>query len=241
MKKIIPAIALAVMFMTGVKASVVTYNQGDTLLGFQALTGTGSSTNLVVDLGAFTVGQAINVSFNLNADLTAAYGSGWTNNSSLYWGVFGSDTINDIWASVAHQGTAWKSLGNGNSTPKANLFNAGSTYNADINAVPTQAGSVGVFEGIGETSSWNSYNPGGNAFAYTVSSTLNNGNINALLNQGLDVYSMGPTRSTVGTLVGILNLSTSGAVTTVPEPSTYALFGLGITAVLIGMRRRKLS
>jgi hypothetical protein len=37
----------------------------------------------------------------------------------------------------------------------------------------------------------------------------------------------------------VLNLSSSGQLTTVPEPGTYALFGLGLTALLIAARRRR--
>jgi hypothetical protein len=240
-KKIAVALAMmaaAVTFNNASAQTPVSWVAGDIILGFNADTGsTGAGTNVVFNLGlASNLGA---VSANLGGDLSNVYGTNWYSRTDLTWGVFGADDNKNIWASVASGGTAWKSLGNGNATPKANLYNAGSEYNAKIavNSFDTNT-PVGVFEPISDTYSWNSENPSGNAFGFSVSSILNNGNIVAVPATNLDIYSMNTTRNSVGTLAATLTLSSTGTVSAVPEPSTYALFGFGALLLVVAARRK---
>jgi hypothetical protein len=237
------AIAVAIMAASvalnhaSAQTTPLTWSGGDLLLGFNADGGQGSSTNVVYNLGLASSLGSLNV--NLGGDLSNAYGSNWYSRTDLHWGVFGADDSKNIWASVVTGGTAWKSLGNGNSVPKANLYGAGGNdYNGQIavNNFNTNA-PVAVFENISDTYSWSSFNPTGNAFGFTVGS-INNGLLTGAQTDALDIYSMNTTRSTTGTLVTTLNLSSSGTVTAVPEPSTYALFGFGALLLLVVYRRK---
>jgi uncharacterized repeat protein (TIGR02543 family) len=65
---------------------------GDLILGFQATGGTGQSTNVFYNLGSVgTIKANPNPGFivNLNAELTAAFGSNWYTRTDVYFGAYG--------------------------------------------------------------------------------------------------------------------------------------------------------
>ncbi len=68
---------------------------GDLILGFQATGGTGQSTNVFYNLGSVgTIKNNPNPGFiiNLNAELTAAFGSNWYTRTDVYFGAYGQQS-----------------------------------------------------------------------------------------------------------------------------------------------------
>ena len=93
MNKKLLATAAAVLCGFAVSAHAQA-SYGDLILGFQASSGTGASTDLEIDLGSatqfmnLTAGQSYSIG-NINTDLTSTYGS-WTGDSALQFGVVGT-------------------------------------------------------------------------------------------------------------------------------------------------------
>lgn len=98
MKKFIVAALLAV----GVSGSAFAAGSNDLILGFRATGGVGSSQNLQVDLGSFSMykGQAAGTTVTITNLLTgsafgsntisAIYGSSWNTRADVLWGVAGT-------------------------------------------------------------------------------------------------------------------------------------------------------
>jgi len=66
--------------------------RGDLLLGVQAVSGSGTTTNVLFNLGPAhslrtSPNPTVNPVVNLNAELTAAFGSDWASRNDLYFGV----------------------------------------------------------------------------------------------------------------------------------------------------------
>lgn len=68
-----------------------TFNDADLIIGFQAAGGTGATTNLFYNVGNsydFANGTGnYGLLGNINDDLVATYGSGWSNRTDLYFGA----------------------------------------------------------------------------------------------------------------------------------------------------------
>ena len=144
---------------------------GDILVGFRATGGTGSTKNLVVNIGAATALESATGTVNLgniNADLTATYGSGWATRNNLFWGAVGTvGSFNPIGTNPAK--TVYGSRATFAPWSRAN----GSTHASVTNKVVAlmtafnTASSVGVTHPNGvvqtntDTNSWSSYQPGG--------------------------------------------------------------------------------
>jgi hypothetical protein len=84
----------ATVLVAGIAASVhaQTVTPGDLVLGFSASSGTGSATNLEVDVGAYSsyvsaTGTTTVIS-GLGTDLTSTYGA-WNTDTALSWGIAG--------------------------------------------------------------------------------------------------------------------------------------------------------
>jgi hypothetical protein len=88
---------LTMLVMAGISAAALparagTFLAGDLLLGFRATGGTGSTSNLIVDLGqADTVYRDATSSLtsviDLGAILTTTYGANWADRTDLFWGA----------------------------------------------------------------------------------------------------------------------------------------------------------
>jgi hypothetical protein len=119
----------------------------------------------------------------------------------------------------------------------------GANYNADITAVPTEGGTVGVIMNVGSgtdiaTSTWSGNSPSTQPFAaYSVS-------IENIITGNLDLYSVPNSGSATAifsqALGNNLYVNSSGfiGVAAVPEPSTYALMALGALVLVIACRRK---
>ncbi len=68
-----------------------TFSSADLVIGFQAIGGTGSTTNLFFNLrDSYDLSQnsSLGTVGNINEDLTATYGANWFTRTDLYFGVF---------------------------------------------------------------------------------------------------------------------------------------------------------
>ena len=115
--------------------SSVTYAQGDFLLGFRATGGTGSGSDVLVDLGPGTsfLSSATPVTFdvsNLLGSLNNTYGSGWTNRSDVFWSVSAADASSSstVYITVPEatgtDATPWNGLGTSLQTGVRNKINS---------------------------------------------------------------------------------------------------------------------
>ena len=83
--------------LSSAQATIFTYANGNLILGFQATAGDGSQKNVFFDLGSATGfrdnGNQGSLG-NINATLTAAYGSDWYTREDVYFGVIANLNAN---------------------------------------------------------------------------------------------------------------------------------------------------
>jgi len=192
----------------------------------------------------------------LAADLSATFGSDWYSNTTtgLEFGIAGVQGItltgnasaNTLFISRAE-------TSNGNQT-LAPLRNTNSQQATVVGPISTMAGVLNTgtnssnnpsaqVQSSASTNSWDSY-MGTNAFNYG-----NFGSIEAVISSTssnvIDLYELVPQAGgthTGGTFLGAFQLSSNGTLmfssnannfSSVPEPSTYALFGGGLIALVL--------
>ena len=249
MRNLNKTLAIASLFFTTItvhtKAAPVTWKAGDVILGFESAS---LNKNLLIDIGSG--GNLASLpSINAGADLVTAFGSDWYALSDLKWGAFGiAPDKHTLWGTVASGNSPLLAKSVGVLTTPLNKFNGmGANYNADI---ATEGGTVGVIMNVGSgtdvgTSTWTGNNPSTTPFvAYSVS--IENG-----VTGSLDLYSVPNSGSATAIFSAAnnnaLSLSSSGffgpldvaaVPATLPEPSTYALFGLGALALVVAYRRK---
>jgi hypothetical protein len=207
----------------------------------------GSSVNLELDLGAntlFTTTSTVNLSSDFSlSDLTTTYGSTPTD---LFLGVTGTTgTPTDNIFITSTDGTIPTQKSNQATinnliSPIYGVYNsglAGATGTTD--SLVQGAGGTGTYTGIANNNqSVGTYN---GAFPFTTQAQYSaNGT------EVLDLFSVAK-GSGPATELGTITLTTSGTTESLifqgadasaaPEPSTYALMGLGALA-LLAMRRR---
>lgn len=233
------AMAGAVMITAGAQAST-SYNDGDLFVGFRDLT---SQKGYLVDLGAYTQFTdpltfntlSFGGSSTIGADLTAQFGSGWATSGTLQWGIFANSDGDGIFLGSRLAGVAaW-------GTP--NDASAGFSASG-INTV-----AIGFLSGATTTASSNTADAGfqtstaGGTYWYGVNQSPNfssaspfsGAGIEAGISQSLALYELAGSTPTVK--LGTLQIDSTGAITAVPEPSTYLLFGIGALLLVISYRR----
>lgn len=263
------------------------YTDGDLVLFFQSGTNT-----LYVDLGnAATVfrGAATGADvtsilnmININTELNAAFGAGWTTATDLYMGL------------AAFNGTAANGNGLANGDPLRTLYvsqarDAAGSVGAANSAGYTVLGDTAMSTGATRMQSMISpfKNAGtGTLYLNTTASSIDDQNPISMGNQdtafgifaggvqqvgtaglfassfgevsnvefALDLYRIEARNNIAGqvgqgealrtgTYEGTITLDSAGNVSflSVPEPSTYAMVGLGLAAALFMIRRRKFA
>ena len=223
-------------------AAPVTWVTGDVILGFEDAA---HSKNYLYDLGAgstfaSSVFAGTFSSVNLNADLANVFGGDWATNAStgVSYGVFGLPSSKAIvYGSVATGNTAPVLKASGALSTTLSHYNAlGLGYNTDL-TIPAQTWTLGVSQIVGTApdtgfATWSGNSPSVQPFAtYNVS-------FENLVSGKIDVYG---TTGILSTLEGTMQISQAGVfgvVAAVPEPSTYALCGLGAIAMIVAYRRK---
>jgi hypothetical protein len=233
-----------------------TYSDLDAILGFRVLAGTGSGFEGMIDLGAVSQFTA-NTSFTLSLGsvgtfMTNNFGSDWFTRSGqvgktdIQWGVVATDNStsfsNDLWSTrnPAVRSTPWNSAFD-QAQPSNDIAAVGSDFNAGggVAAGTTSAKKLAS----SNANSWTNYQPGGGhgTISFQFFNPTNEGNTSTVL--AFDDVAAGSTNA--GTKLGTFTWNSDGTVvwngaTAVPEPSTYAMFGLGTVLVgLIVLRRHR--
>ena len=246
--------ALAAAVLGGSTAMAqLNYTTGDLILAFGK---SGTSTDLLVNLGSIANYQAFpaSYSFDLSSILTTTYG-GMT---GVKWSLFGVNDLgnnpspgitqgdaNTVWASSTTQNRTVP----GNDTTDAFLVSPFNQINTLINTSLAAPSLTGI-------------SIAGTSGAATVSSSVVDGYSSQMINysgspgmlDGTWAYNIMKTGAGTeyllqndaantgnnATVLGGFSLSSAGvlSVTTVPEPSTWAMVGSGMLA-LLAIRRRK--
>ena len=237
------------------------------VLGFRASLGTGAAKNLIVSLGSVDQllgvngsGAAYRAEFNLSSALSATFGSDWSR-STVLWGAFGSQNNpgniydnNSVIASAyaeslteeqagVNQDAAFAISGIQGNLAVSAIFGSGlSTGFANATA-----GANSLYDGYAWASmdassggSWSAYNSGPGSFNYfsgeqnwTTDTTLRLAQYNPYgPDSGNPVATLDDMKLSINTTSGVVT------VETIPEPSTYALMGLGLLGMILAVRRR---
>jgi MYXO-CTERM domain-containing protein len=268
MKKLTTSMALVLlgiaMFASSANAQA-TASLGDLILGFQTTNPTpavGQTTNLEVDLGAYTnfIGLANGTTVNLTQGLTTAgqtgafnindlvtdYGTGGTGGNALNFEVSGevpSSGVDEVF--ISQKSTA-PTLGPDNSSAYSDLstmiaaFNngtAGTTGSTDNNITRSVSGSY--TSEAGTNGSFGEFSTTVGQVSYKPS--------NSVTFDLFDVPQGSGTAAELGvfTLYGASNATLAGQLTftstqSVPEPSSYLLGAAGLLLLAVFRRRTTL-
>jgi hypothetical protein len=253
--------------------ATVSYNDGDLNMGFRVISGTGSASDILTDLGnvsnfvglasgtvlTFTSSNPSTGIGNLDADLIATFGSDWfsridsgTGGAALRWGAVATvsfagdgasgDPVNTLYATRDSGSAPWQRAANQNTGRSAvagmgeNSYDLStSTGNSNFNVV--QAGS--------QNGSWIFYAPGGPGATGGAQFGYFSPTVEATGIGLLPLYRIQPGTG-ASVLLGNFSLDSAGDLTftAIPEPSTYAMLGLGtvgLAGVMILRRRRALQ
>ncbi len=218
----------------------------------------GPASNYINATSAFTIsfgvipGTSTSVT-NLSADLAAVFGSSWASNTQtnlVQWGIAGdTDHFTDgatfglpkntlfltqAEATPGVQSTPLQRFKTGTAGTLDGTLNSLATGSFGFsNSTSTVNSTVATIQPIAQSNSWVSFNPGSNAFGtgYNIEQLPAGTNIGPT-NSVLDLYQLQP--NTVnggnGTYLGNFTLDSGGKLTftPTPEPSTFAMIGLGV-------------
>lgn len=237
-----------------------TFSSADLVIGFQAVGGTGTTTNLFFNLGdsyAFSQNGTLGTVGNINDDLTATYGANWFSRTDLYFGVFanrsnlsptsdpaglGTDAGRTVYLSsptVSIGGANLRptlgnsALGNG-TTPYAglrtNLGGFSETAFGDGVASLNQ-----TTQPVAWSNSWTAWNPtpgaAFNVFSGGIQQSFGGGGSSAIV----DIQRM--TGGSPTTYVGSVIIGSDGSISAVPETSSSLL--AAAAGALACFRRRR--
>jgi len=238
-----------------------TFSDADIVLGFQASSGTGSTTNLFFNVGnSFTFNTSslpYGLVGNINDDLTATFGSNWASRTDLHFGAFGNRTNlpvgiepGDIANGIEPGRTVYVS------TPTVNLGAAALRPTLTSGSLATPASqyaglrtNLPSFTETVDADGVSSLNQAANPVAWANSWTVrvpvtgqafgNLGNIQQTFGAAgvasIDIQRMTP--STPTTYVGSLSILDNGNIVVIPEAST-SLLGAAAIGFLAFRRRR---
>jgi hypothetical protein len=267
MNKLTFTFALALIGAAVLNTSANAASQGDFILGFQVSSGTGSTLNFESDLGQYSNFTLIpgGTTVNLTAGLTTTGQTGAFSINDLVGtnGVFGSDpTIKGMITGVIPNDSVNSELfvtqkvatapGSSPTNPAyqniqlmANGFASGTalgTGTTDISIAKTtsgaysdEAGTSGQFGQFSSTNSQDTYSNAGSVNFYLYDDPK--GTTPTELGF-FTLYGAGDTTDTApggGSLAGQLRYTS--ALTASPEPSTYALMGVGLLLAVVFRRR----
>jgi hypothetical protein len=227
-----------------------TFSDSDLLLGIST-----STTSYVCDLGnisallSLSSGQSITWTLSVSGISETLGSTDWADSgtSTVKWGIVAADIAGDrsVWATASTTATVLNLGYSKTSTATTSIGNTDNTYiNAD--AASTDGASSNVLSAASELSSdaysWISYTKNTASFTNLKSCVIS---LDSSDSSTLDLYyyDSSATAGTEATLLGTFTLSDDGTLTytAVPEPSTYAMVGMGGLAMLRMFRRRRRS
>jgi hypothetical protein len=264
-KNLIATAALAAISLSSSFAATAVTAPESVLIGFRATAdsvatnnASGANTFLFVGLDGLK-----NQSFNFKSQLDTQFGTNWYSNGYVYWGIYGLNTS----LGVEVDGNPTGLDANGNRT--YGVTTVGTTPGSGVGLadgywdVLTAAGSTMDSirlnldaAGLNQTAAGYSYgalsSEGDVAAALQLAPNfkdlLANSRIFDTVHdlsvvKSLDLSYFLPADTFASyesfSIPGVVSVSSLGEVTVVPEPSTYALLGLGAFMALIVMRRTK--
>jgi len=202
--------------------------------------------------------------YNLNSDLTTAFGSGWATNTTLKMALIGGFGENDSPSRTIYAGSKLTNIANyGNSTKptaanrdehetwalgvvdfttllNSKAANGAATANSAIIATTGvdvtdfTVAEPGVYFGAG-------WDPSTNMVSGNITGTLNGNSYKAALDVWNNAYTASgalPTASYLMT-IGLTSGGDLNVVAAVPEPSTFVMSGLALLAGMFLINRRK--
>jgi hypothetical protein len=258
LKTILMTAALVIAAMAHANASAV---DGDVIFGVAQVDNT---TSYQVSLGSISTLLSLSAGSTLTwnistSDLATIFGTNWANDSTVRWGAAASLSV--AGSSLTVGSTTYAQYSAWSTQLATTVKNPGSS------AVKAAAGSIGTivadmqFATVSSNDS-SAYTIDSSISNYTWSTTYG---ANAAVEYGSATYSsfeglkwavaklddsdsstlalyyfdVSATKNTLATLVGTFTLDDDGTLTftAVPEPSTYAMLGLGALALLRFARR----
>ena len=242
LQSLIVAVALSAAASSSINAALVTSSTtpdyysgvgiGDIIFGVMNSSGSGNS--LMLDLGpvsGFSYLQSGNT-LNISSDLTAA---GLTT-TNLVYGIYGIGGSTQYASSTNSTPYANPSSGSLNAGTYSGIVGVSSVFGNMADAGQNTAS--GVYIANSDSQSWSSQQLNGFGFG-----NLGNGALNAAMGKTNNFFAMlanvGGTG--YGSQIGYFNLTTNGIVsyTAVPEPSSWALIGIGLSVAGIAIYRRR--
>ena len=209
-------------------------------LAFKSASGTGASTDIIFQLGDLNTLLDNGASFTINQSavdslLSSTYGSDWATAGNVSWAVLGfDDNSAQFTRSAANLPATIR--GDNFNTLSANIANFdGWALGADLFNVTTSLGSItaavssDTLSGSFSAADTDGF---GGVFPATVSSLSSP--LSFYKYSYADQFTQSP-----AVLFGSLNQSAGTfTFTAIPEPSTYALVGLGALLLFIAYRRK---
>jgi hypothetical protein len=224
-------------------AAPASYSAGNIFIGFRASGGTGAANSYLLNLGNFGTFPILKAGatpvelFDVGSSLATVFGNDWFTRGQVTWGIFGmtASARVPVYSSTSDERAATPvtvAFG-GLSTPFSSYTGMGANYNAAIGNGAYTGTSAGVL-GNGVVTG-----TGSGTWAFHIAKAADFDVYNSTLEAGvatdLEFYSTSATRATKLTQ---FDISSSGVISVVPEPSTYALFGFGALLLIVAYRRK---
>lgn len=223
-----------------------TYTTGDVFVGFRS---TNSPNNgLIIDIGdisQFTNASSFsNFSFGgastTGADLAYQFGSGWYTDPTVTWGVFSAVTgqyalaskVQPVNGTLSTTPTALNSTKTGALITGINTVQSGFVTSTAATYTANSAYQTGTANGTYYAAV--NANPDFTSAAWAAGSS-----IEGAVGKLLDLYYFTPNAVQLLNPSGLaLSINSTGTITVIPEPSTYALIGLGSLLLITAYRRK---
>jgi len=250
-KSILAALILASGSMALTNATAATlysgdpiaYAAGDIFIGFRSSGGTGSANSYLLNLDSFGTFPILNAGrtpvalFDIGSSLATVFGSDWYTRGQVTWGIFGmtSSTRVPVYSSTYDDRAAAPVLKTSGqlATTYSSYTGMGTGFNSAIANGVSDGSSTGVL-GVGVVTG-----TGNNTWAFNTAKATDfdvyNNTLEAGVATDLEFYS---TTGTVAEKLTQFNISSAGVISVVPEPSTYALFGIGALLLIVAYRRK---
>lgn len=255
MKKTLLTAAIALTGLAAFSnANATGYTPGDALLNF---TKQGNANDIAIDLGNLSGPYGSFASFNLSSSalsavLDATYGAGWSTASTVSWSLIGSPQANFV------DLTSYSlTIGNTGAYTALTDFGTVATVGNYADAIASASGNGGsstgtIADSLGHSHWYTIYANvvGGSAQGVSGADAAGFGAFSGALSGAITTYTSNAivnyTTADDGTGNGIIastattgSFSVSGGqINVVPEPATYALFGLGALLLVIAVRRK---